>query len=203
METTKKVLEKALGQSGGLERPEILHMYIHLMDMSGQPERAIAVADNLCGLVPDAGHSNHMSTHLDVLCGEYRQAVIWNTQAIRVDDKYLAKVGPLNFYTLYRAHSHHFRLYAAMFCGQSWVALDTVSGLEASIPEEKALYVESPLMADWLVWFLGMRFHELIRFGWWKDVLALELTQNKDLFCVTTAMLRYGKGVASTALGNV
>ena len=199
---TKEVLEKSLEQKGGREHPGILHMYIHLMEMSGQPERAIAVADNLRGLVPDAGHLNHMPTHLDVLCGEYRQAVIWNTQAIRADEKYLAKMGPLNFYTLYRAHNYHFRLYAAMFCGQSRVALDTVAGLEVSIPEE-ALYVESPPMADYLEGFLGMRVHALIRFGRWKDVLALQLPENKDLYCVTTAMLHYGKGVASAALGDV
>ena len=198
----KEVLEKALAQSDGLQHPGVLHMYIHLMEMSGKPESALAVADNLRGLVPDAGHLNHMPTHLDVLCGEYSQAVFWNSQAIRADEKYLATVGPLNFYTLYRAHNYHFRLYAAMFSGQFRVALDTVACLEASIPKD-VLCIESPPMADCLEGFLGMRVHALVRFGRWKDMLAVELPVDKELYCVTTALLHYGKGVANAALGDV
>lgn len=198
----RDVLEHALALEGGLRHPGILHMYIHLMEMSGKPESALSVADNLRGLVPDAGHLNHMPTHLDVLCGEYRQAIISNTQAIRADEKFLSNVGPLNFYTLYRAHNYHFRLYAAMFTGQSRVALDTVTELEASIPEE-LLRVESPPMADWLEGFLGMRVHALIRFGRWEDILALQLPHDQELYCMTTALLHYAKGVANAALSRI
>ena len=202
----KEVLEKALAHEsggGGLQHPGLLHMYIHLMEMSGKPESALAIADHLRGLIPDAGHLNHMPTHLDVLCGEYSRAVFWNSQAIRADEKYLAKVGPRNFYTLYRAHNYHFRLYAAMFSGQSRVALDTVACLEATIPHE-TLCMESPApMADWLEGFLAMRVHVLVRFGRWREILALKVPSDTDLYCATTAFLHYGKGVANAALGEV
>lgn len=197
----KMVLEQALQQDSAYAHPGLLHLYIHLMEMSATPELALPAADYLRGLVPDAGHLNHMPTHLDVLCGDYRRAVASNSQAIRADEKFLAQNGPLNFYTLYRAHNYHFRIYSAMFAGQSKVVLDTVTALEASIPEQ-LLRVESPPMADWLEGFLGMRVHALIRFGRWEDILHLQIPGDTDLYCVTTAMIHYAKGIALSSLGR-
>ncbi|KIX06757.1 uncharacterized protein Z518_04733 [Rhinocladiella mackenziei CBS 650.93] len=198
----KMVLDRALAQPGGLRHPGILHLYIHLMEMSGTPEIALPVADHLRGLVPDAGHLNHMPTHLDILCGDYRRAISSNLDAIRADEKFLARAGPLKFYTLYRSHDYHFCLYAAMFAGQSQVALETLSWLEASIPEE-LLRVKSPPMADWLEGILGLRVHALIRFGMWPDILRLPLPEDQDLYCVTTALIHYAKGIALAATGKV
>src|SRR5438132_1292445 len=65
------VLERAMARPRGMEHPGLLHMYIHLMEMSPNPERALRAADALRDLVPDAGHLRHMSTHIDVLCGDY------------------------------------------------------------------------------------------------------------------------------------
>lgn len=91
----KRVLERALAQKGGLKHPGLIHLYIHLMEMSTTPEAALTIADNLRGLVPDSGHLNHMPTHLDILCGDYRRAIASNSDAIRVDEKSLASVGPM------------------------------------------------------------------------------------------------------------
>jgi tetratricopeptide (TPR) repeat protein len=108
----------------------------------------------------------------------------------------------MNFYTLYRSHDYHFAIYGAMFSGQSQVALEIADRLEASIPEE-LLRVESPPMADWLEGFLAMRVHALIRFGRWDDVLSLPLPTDRELYCVTTGMTHYAKGVALAATGHV
>ncbi|KAI1613531.1 hypothetical protein EDD37DRAFT_214890 [Exophiala viscosa] len=198
----KSILDKALAQPGGLAHPGLLHLYIHLMEMSSTPEIAMPIADHLRGLVPDAGHLNHMPTHLDILCGDYRRAIASNMDAIRADERFLAKAGPLKFYTLYRSHDYHFRLYAAMFAGQSEVALETAGWIESSIPQD-LLRVKSPPMADWLEAFLGMRVHVYIRFGLWKEILALELPEDQELYCVTTALIHYAKGVALAATGKV
>ncbi|MGC9495941.1 hypothetical protein [Streptomyces sp. WG7] len=198
----KAVLDRALAAEGGREHPGVLHLYIHLMEMSATPEVALAVADRLRGLVPDAGHLAHMPSHLEVLCGDYRRVVSDNSAAIAADEKYRARAGAMNFYTLYRSHNHHFRIYGAMFLGQYEVALDAAARLEASIPEE-LLRVESPPMADWLEGFLAMRVHVLIRFGRWADVLRLPLPADPRLYCVTTAMLHYARGVALSATGKV
>ncbi|CAK3890610.1 TPR domain [Lecanosticta acicola] len=198
----KEVLERAIAQPEGDEHPGLLHLYIHLMEMSAHPEAAISIAVRLRGLVPDAGHLHHMPTHLDVLCGDWERAIVSNSEAILADERYLARAGALNFYSLYRSHNYHFRIYAAMFAGQFRVAMETVEMLDASLPEQ-LLRVESPPMADWLESFLAMRVHVFIRFGRWSDILELELPKDRNLYCVTTAMIHYAKGVAYAVTDKV
>ncbi|MEV0174589.1 hypothetical protein AB0I00_26160 [Streptomyces sp. NPDC050803] len=198
----KTVLDAALATDAGTRHPGVLHFYIHLMEMSPTPEAALPVGDRLRGLVPDAGHLQHMPSHLEVLCGDYRRVVSDNTAAITADEKFRARKGPLNFYTLYRAHNHHFKIYGAMFLGQYRTALETAAQLEAAVPEE-LLRVPSPPMADWLEGFLAMRVHVLIRFGRWTDILDLPMPPDPQLYCVTTAMLHYARGVAYAATGHI
>lgn len=198
----KDVLESALATSAGRNHPGVVHLYVHVMEMSPFPERALAVADRLRGLVPDAGHLAHMPSHLEVLCGNYRRVVSDNDAAIAVDAKVLERSGAMNFYTLYRCHNIHFKIYGAMFLGRSDLALEAAAQLEASIPEP-LLRVESPPMADWLEGFAAMRVHVLIRFGRWPDILRLPLPQDQELYSTTTALLRYARGVALSATGRV
>jgi tetratricopeptide (TPR) repeat protein len=197
----KQALDKAFAQPGGDSHPGLLHLWIHLMEMSSNPEAALPRADKLRRLVPDSGHLNHMPSHLDVLCGHYADAVHANSAAIAADEKFLARAGPMNFYTLYRSHDYHFRTYAAMFSAQSRVALETVAQLEASLPEE-LLRVESPPMANWLEAFVAVRVHVYVRFGRWDDILALPLPRDRELYSFTTAIYLYGRGVALAALGR-
>ncbi|MFI2632703.1 hypothetical protein ACH5A2_20240 [Streptomyces collinus] len=198
----RAVLEGALAAEAGVRHPGVLHLYIHLMEMSPTPEQALPVADRLRGIVPDAGHLLHMPSHLDVLCGDYRQVVAANSDAIAVDEKYHRQAGAMNFYTLYRAHNYHFKIYGAMFLGQAQVALDTAAQLEAAIPED-LLRVPSPPMADWLEAFLAMRVHVLIRFGRWREILELPAPADPELYAVTVAMRHYARGVALSATGEV
>jgi len=196
------VLERAMGQTGGMEHPGLLHMYIHLMEMSPTPQKAMRAADALRDLVPDAGHLIHMATHIDVLCGLYKSVVGGNTRAIVADRKYLAREGASNFYSLYRCHNYHFNLYGAMFLGQVQPALEAADEMIATLPEE-LLRIESPPMADWLEGFVPMKLHVLIRFGRWSDIIATPLPADANLFCVTAAMTHYAKAVAHAASGNV
>ncbi len=198
----KAVLEQALASPEGRAHPGVLHMYIHLMEMSPRPEDALAAGDLLRDLVPDAGHLRHMPTHLDVLCGDYASVVAGNSAAIVADEKFRAQRGVMNFYTLYRAHDLHFKVYGAMFLGQERTALEAADQLAAAIPED-LLRVPNPPMADWLEGFVAMRLHVLIRFGRWAEILAAPLPPDPDLYLVTTAMTHYAKGVAHAASGQV
>jgi tetratricopeptide (TPR) repeat protein len=198
----KRVLERALGRADGRAHPGVLHLYIHLMELSARPEDALRAGDWLRELVPDAGHLRHMPTHIDVLCGDYRQVVASNSAAIRADSSFLAREGPMNFYTLYRAHNYHFKIYGAMFLGQAQTALEAADQLAATIPED-LLRVEVPPMADWLEGFVPMKLHALIRFGRWQDIIDSPLPGDQDLYRVTTAMLHYAKGVACAATGAI
>ena len=198
----KKVLDHAFTLPGAWEHPGLLHFYIHMIEMSREPELGLKAADNLRTLVPDGGHLSHMPSHLDVLVGDYQKAIDANAAAVVADSKYLAKIGAKNMYTFYRVHDYHSLIYAAMLAGKSQIAFDNTAGLEQSLPDD-VMRVESPPMADWLESFLAVRAHVLIRFGKWQDILSLEIPTDTSLYCVTTATIFYAKGVANAALGNV
>jgi tetratricopeptide (TPR) repeat protein len=200
-----EVLEKAIRQVeewGHEPHPGLLHMYIHVMEMSPHPERALRACDDLRDLVPEAGHMLHMPSHIDILCGHYYNSVVANSKAIVADRKFLEREGPLNFYTAYRSHNYHFKLYSAMFLGQYKPAMEAAQELAVTIPEE-LLRVEQPPMADWLEGFVSMKMHALVRFGKWPEIVAEPLPADPALYCVTTAIIHYAKGVAHAASRNV
>jgi len=194
-----EVLEAAFRDiDGAWDHPGLLHMYIHLMEMSPHPERALRQGDRLSTLVPDAGHLLHMPTHIDVLCGDYENVVARNARAIVADRKFLAREGPDHFYSVYRCHNYHFRIYGAMFLGQPRAALEAAEELIETIPES----ILRPL-ADWFEAFIPMKQHVLIRFGRWNDILAQDLPKDAELYSVTTAMMRYARTVALANLGDI
>lgn len=198
----KRILEEALSGSAGREHPGILHLYLHTMEMSSTPQDALPAADLLRGLVPDAGHLRHMPSHIDVLCGDYRSSVVANMAAVQADRRFFDREGPLNFYSLYRAHDLHFIVYSAMFEGQSQIALQAADELAGQLTPE-LLSIESPPMADWLEAFVPLPIHVLVRFGRWAELIAYPLPQDEDLYCTTAATIHYGRGVALAATGQL
>jgi hypothetical protein len=85
----KKVLEHALATNpAAMRHPGMAHMYIHLMEMSNTPEAAMPAVNNLRTLNPDAGHINHMPSHLDVPVGDWDSAIEANAAACAADEKY-------------------------------------------------------------------------------------------------------------------
>lgn len=204
-EVVVAVLEKAMREreaAGAEPHAGQLHMYIHAIEMSPTPERALVASDALRDLVPDAGHLRHMPSHIYAICGDHQAVLETNTAAVRTDRAYLEQKGPLNFYSLYRCHNYHFKIYGAMFLGRYKIAIDTANELNSTLTEE-LLTIESPPMADWLEGFVPIKQHVLIRFGKWNDIIYQELPDNRELFCTTTAMLHYAKAVAHGALGQI
>ena len=201
----KDALETAFREHdarGANRHPGLLHMYVHLMEMSPHPERALKAGDTLVDLVPDAGHLVHMPTHIDVLCGHYQNVVARNSAAIVADRKFLERAGPMNFYSAYRCHNYHFKVYGAMFLGQYGPAMEAAEEMVRTLPAD-LLNTGSPPMADWLEAFVPIKQHVLIRFGKWHEILEQPLPEDQDLYCVTTAMMRYTRAVAYASLSNV
>ncbi len=184
------------------DHPGLLHLYVHLMEMSPFPQRALRAGDRLRDLVPDAGHLIHMPTHIDVLCGHYRDVLVYNHKAIVADRKFLAREGALNVYALYRTHNYHFAIYGAMFLGQYGPAMAAAQELIDTTPEE-LLRIPSPPMADFVEGYLPMKQHVLIRFGKWREIIAQDLPADRTLYCSTTAMMLYAQTVAHSALGHI
>lgn len=201
----RAVLERAIAQMESRALPwhvGVLHMYIHVMEMSPQPELALKAADRIVGLVPDAGHLQHMASHIYIQCGMYEEVVRVNSMAIEADRKYLLEAGTHNFYTSYRIHDYHFKAYGAMFMGQFRPAIEAAEELAATVPED-FLRIESPPMADWNEAYLTVKHHVLIRFGKWQEIIDLPLPSDPLLYSMTTAVTHYAKGVAYAATSEV
>ncbi len=184
------------------DHPGLLHLYVHLMEMSPFPELALRAGDRLRDLVPESGHLIHMPTHLDVLCGNYRDVVVYNQKATVADRKFLERDGAMNVYAMYRTHNYHFTIYGAMFLGQYTPAIEAAQELIDRTPEE-LLLVPSPPMADFLEGYLSMKQHVLVRFGKWQEIVDQNMPENQELYSATSAMMRYAKSVAYSAMGNV
>lgn len=198
----QRVLETAIDaihREGGEPHTGIWHYYIHLMEMSSVPERALRVADELRGVAPDAGHLIHMATHIHMLCGDYESVVEWNRAASRSDMKYWRYAGAMNSYSGYRAHNYHFQIYGAMFVGQLQPALAAAAGLRHTVPDS-VLRAMPGAMQEMLEPFLSMKTHALVRFGRWQELIDEPVPANTDLYVVSTVMNYYGKAVAHANL---
>jgi tetratricopeptide (TPR) repeat protein len=170
--------------------------------MSPFPQRALRVGDRLREIVPDSGHLIHMPTHLDVLCGQYHDVLVYNQKALARDRRFLAYSSDPGVYLVYVIHNFHFAIYGAMFLGQYQPAIAAAEELIATVPEA-VLRIESPPMADFLEGYLTMKQHVLVRFGKWREIIAQKLPEDHQLYCSNAAMLHYAKAVAHSALGNV
>lgn len=184
------------------DHPGILHLYVHLMEMSPVPEKAIKAGDALRQLVPDAGHLIHMPTHIDIQCGHYRDVFFWNWKAVQVDRKALERKGVYTIYTGYRIHNYHFAVYGAMFLGQFEPAWRAARELVEVTPEE-LLRVDSPPFADFFESYMAIWVHVLIRFGRWRQIIDEAMPDDPILYANLAATLHYAKGVAHAALGEV
>jgi len=199
----RTVLESAFNTlPASWNHPGLLHLYVHLMEMSPFPQLALRAGDRLRSIMPDSGHLIHMPTHLDVLCGHYHDVLVYNQRALMPDRRFLAYSNDPGVYLIYVIHNFHFSIYGAMFLGQYTPAIEAAEELIATIPEA-VLRVESPPMADFLEAYLTMKQHVLVRFGKWHEIIEQKLPEDQDLYCSNVAMIHYAKAVAHSALGNV
>jgi tetratricopeptide (TPR) repeat protein len=202
-EECRTVLEYALNNiPASWDHPGLLHLYVHLMEMSPFPQLGLRAGDRLREIAPDSGHLIHMPTHLDVLCGHYHDVLVYNHKALVADRKFLAYSNDPGVYLIYVIHNFHFAIYGAMFLGQYTPAMAAAEELIATVPEA-VLRIESPPMADFLEGYLTMKQHVLVRFGKWREIIAQKLPQDQQLYCSNVAMMHYAKAVAHSALGNV
>lgn len=201
-----EVLERSITMkdaAGERQHPAILHLHIHATEMSDEPERAMRSADTLGTLCPDAGHMNHMPGHTYVLCGEYEKAKFASEKAIRADNMYVEYAGAFNFYTTARCHDLHLMMYACMFLGQFKPAIAAAEQMCATLSKEVLSVKDRPQLAITMEGYYSMKMHVLVRFGRWQDIVDAPMPDDARLYCVSTAMHHYAKGVAHAALKNI
>jgi tetratricopeptide (TPR) repeat protein len=199
------ILETAMQRAaalGDIPHPGLLHFYIHCMEMSPEPEKALAASNTLQTLAPDSGHLTHMPSHIYILCGQYEKAIEANLQASVADDKYVAIDSALGVFTISRLHNLHFQVYGALFSGRYQVALRAANRIQATVTPD-ALRHEHQFLVNRLEGLYGTKAHVFIRFGKWQEIIDEPMPENPTLCCVTTANWRYAKGIAYAVLGHI
>ncbi len=151
-----------------VNHPFANHLYIHAVEASPHPERAIAAADRLLGLQPGLAHNVHMPSHIYIRVGRWHDAIASNVKAVAADQAYRKVAGPARgFLPVYVAHNQHMLAYAAMMTGQGQLALRHMRDLVAGLSDE--FMAEYGAMSE--AW-LSMPLECMVRFGRWDDVLA-------------------------------
>ncbi len=151
-----------------VNHPFANHLYIHAVEASPHPERALAAADRLRDAQPALAHNVHMPSHIDIRVGHWQEAIVANQKAVAAQQR--ARMGgglPHGMLAIYNAHNHQMLTWAAMMTGQRELALSHVRTMVAEFPEDT--------MKDFAMVAEGMSampLEVLVRFGRWDDVLA-------------------------------
>ena len=172
-----------------------LHLYVHAVEASADPQRGVAAADHLRTLIPGSGHLVHMPAHIYSRVGRWHDAVLANQIAIKADDAYLAicRGNTKGVYPLgYVPHNHHFLWFAASMEGSKALAKSAAehTAQRTDLPDLMRQPGFAGLQQYWLTpWFYR------VRFGEWEEIAA---TPNPapDLPYVT-AIWHYAQGMAA------
>jgi len=171
------------------------HYYIHAVEASKTPDRALPSARRLDTLVPAAGHLVHMPAHIYMRTGDYVAAVTSNAKAADVDRAYIEAAKPEGVYPLmYYNHNVDFLASAAMMAGQFAEAKQAADRLVANATPALA---QMPMLEP----FAAKTLYVLLRFARWDDVLKLPPPDAK--FPLLTTLSHFGRGIAHAARGSV
>ncbi|MDQ2871097.1 MAG: hypothetical protein M3S32_10160, partial [Acidobacteriota bacterium] len=168
--------------------PGANHYYVHAIEASPRPDRALASARRLESMMPGAGHLVHMPAHIYMRTGRYEEAAAANRRAILSDARYTEEAGPRDIYQMYVAHNHQFLWAAAMMEGRSAEALEAARNTVAAAPVEMLRAMPG---FDILLTYPVLT---LARFGRWEATL-LEPAPPSD-FPFAGAMWHYARGIA-------
>jgi tetratricopeptide (TPR) repeat protein len=173
------------------------HLYIHAVEASPNPERAMVAADRLRNLQPGLAHNVHMPSHIDIRTGQWLKAVDTNAKAVEADQCYRKIFGPpKGFLNVYIAHNRHMLAYAAMMTGQRDLAMKHIRAMVAEMPVD--FLNENALQAEGNV---AMPLEVMVRFGLWDEILA-EPEKYSDKMWFTRAFHHAARAIAYAAKGD-
>ena len=191
--TLEAVLKKAP------HNPLANHLYIHTLEASPHPEKALPSAKRLTLLVPGSGHLVHMPAHIYIRIGRYRDAAVVNQHAVRVDQHYLSHSHAESIYTAaYVPHNYHFLWAATSKTGQQALAMKAAQGTAAQVSPEA---MRHPGFAGTLQHFWLIPLYTKALFGQWTDILQ-ESQPPADLL-YPTGVWHYARGLAFLRQGKL
>ena len=172
-----------------------IHYYIHAVEASASPERALAAANKLAAMAPAAGHLVHMPAHVYIRTGDYDSAVKTNQAAALADQTYIKNSGAQGIYPMmYYSHNLHFIAMCSAMNGDYAEAKRGGDMLAAHV---------APFVKDMppLEGFMTIPMAVDVRFHKWDAILKMP-QPNADMK-ITTVFWHFARGMALAANGKV
>ncbi len=172
-----------------------IHYYIHTVEASNNPERALAGANKLAALAPGAGHIVHMPAHVYIRTGDYEAAVKTNQQAAEVDRAYIRETGAQGIYPMmYYSHNLHFVAICGAMNGRYAEARKNADLLVANVgPHVKDM---PPLEG-----FMTIPMAVEVRFHHWNEILKMPAPD--PAMKTATVFWHFGRGLALAGTGKI
>ncbi len=187
-------LEKVLARSP--DHPGAIHYYIHTVEASSAPARALPHARRLAAAMPGAGHLVHMPFHIYFRVGDYKAALAANKAAVAVDEAYIARAAPTGMYPgAYYPHNVHSLMVSAQMAG------DGSAAVAAAEKVARVITADATRTIPWVQPIAAAPFFAHAQFSAPATVLALASPGDGVPF--VTAMWHYARGVAHAMEKNI
>lgn len=177
------------------DHPGAIHFYIHMVEASTNPGRALPYARKLGSLMPGAGHIVHMPFHIFYRVGQYKDAVRANQRAVAADEAYIARARPEGIYPLaYYPHNIHSLMTSAQMAGDGTTAVAAAEKLA------RVVSVDAGRRIAWVQPILVAPYFAHVQFS--PPDTTLALPDPGDELPYIKAMWHYARGVAHAWRGE-
>lgn len=192
---TAEILALLEGVLRRTDHPGAIHFYIHMVEASTNPGRALPYARKLGSLMPGAGHIVHMPFHIFYRVGQYKDAVRANQRAVAADEAYIARARPDGIYPLaYYPHNIHSLMTSAQMAGDGTTAVAAAEKLA------RVVSVDAGRRIAWVQPILVAPYFAHVQFSTADTTLALP--DPGDELPYIKAMWHYARGVAHAWRGE-
>lgn len=180
------------------QHPGAHHFYIHALEASVAPEKALTSARLLDTLVPGSGHLLHMPSHIYINTGDYHLGSLSNLRAVKADSIYTTACHAQGMYPLsYYPHNYHFLAATATLEGNSSLAWMAAKELQEHTAKDIMR------LPEWgtLQHYYTIPFYVAAKLSMWDTLLSLS-PPPKDLVS-PNAIWHYAKGMAYLGKNDV
>ena len=146
--------------------PGANHYYIHAVEASPDFARAVGAAERVTGMMPAAGHLEHMPAHILHRVGRYEESAEANRKGAAADQAYYARTAAPDYYPMYTAHNYQFLAFSAAMEGRRAETIAALRKAREMAPDEMLMGMPG---LDWSIAYL---YEAMVRFGMWDAILA-------------------------------
>lgn len=197
-DTIVKLLEKSL--KAYPKHLGLNHYYIHAMEASAEPNKALKSADTL-KMAPAAGHIKHMPSHIYARIGDYKKAAEENEEAVQVDQPYVNNCKDISSNNCVQLYTGHYNSHNLLFMTISYAM---IGQFKQSFERTDEITNFVPPFLDnqpKLTRYLSTKILMLERFGHWDDILSLP--QPKETAVSIQAIWHWSRAMAYLGKNNI